>query len=186
MIRNLVGKRFGRLVVIGKTNKRSWGKVVWHCHCDCGKDKDIQTRSLTSGNTKSCGCFRREVNKKAMIGNNHGLKHGDTCAGLKSSLYTVLTNMKTRCSNSNSADFKYYGGKGVSVCKEWRDDYSVFRKWALSHGYKSGLVIDRINNNGNYDPGNCQWITGSENSKKARRETKEKENDRPRNCATSI
>jgi hypothetical protein len=74
--------------------------------------------------------------------------------------------MKSRCSNPNVPVFKYYGGKGVSVCSEWKNNYLAFKDWALSHGYQPGLSIDRINNDSNYNPGNCQFITRSENSGK--------------------
>lgn len=71
--------------------------------------------------------------------------------------------MKTRCYNKNSLEYSNYGGRGITVCKEWKDDFKSFYDWAMSHGYKEGLTIDRIDNNGNYEPNNCQWLTKSEN-----------------------
>jgi hypothetical protein len=89
------------------------------------------------------------------------IKHG----GSGTALFMVLNGMKTRCENPNSTAYKWYGAKGVKVCPEWKD-FAVFRDWAMSHGYKKGLTIDRIDPDGDYCPDNCRWITRSENSKR--------------------
>lgn len=94
--------------------------------------------------------------------NNPNFKHG--MKGTR--IYDTWLGMKARCNNPKSKDYKYYGGKGIAVCKEWRDDFIVFYNWAMSNGYKEGLTLDRINHDGNYEPANCQWITRSENAKK--------------------
>jgi hypothetical protein len=167
---NLVGKRFGRLIVVSKTDKRSFGHVVWRCRCDCGKYNDVLTGNLTDGNTKSCGCFQKERIKELNAGNNYAFKHGYTAGHSILGLYVVWKGMKQRCYNPKTPDYKYYGGKGVSVCPEWKNDYLAFRNWASANGYEQGLSIDRINNDGNYEPSNCQFITRSENTKKAHRE----------------
>ena len=87
-------------------------------------------------------------------------------------LYWIWQDMKKRCYNPNCKCFKWYGGKGINVCEEWKDSYPNFKAWALSNGYEDGLTIDRIENYKDYAPFNCQWITQSENSKKRQREGK--------------
>ena len=99
---------------------------------------------------KSCGCMHDEFSKK----------HG----GYKTKLYQMYFGMKQRCFYSKAINYADYGGRGITVCPEWANDYIVFRDWALSHGYAEGLQINRIDNNGNYEPNNCNWITAKENT----------------------
>jgi len=99
-----------------------------------------------------------------------GLKHG----GSRTRLYDIWCNMKQRCYNPGAENYKYYGGKGITVCPEWLNDYIAFKTWALANGYKEGLTIDRIKSNGNYEPSNCQWITQEENARKASKNLKRK------------
>lgn len=154
---DLKGKVFGRLTVVEKAapiNRRS----AWVCRCDCGATVIVKTEKLTSGHTRSCGCLRREAARIRVA----------TIGGLYSEkLHGVWNTMKQRCSNLKARDFKYYGARGVCVCDEWQD-YLSFRQWALANGYKEGLTIDRINTFGNYEPGNCRWITIQEQQKNRR------------------
>lgn len=151
---NLTGQRFGRLVVLADSGKRYKGKsILWRCICSCGNITDVAGYNLKNGNTKSCGCLQR--------------KHGESNRNI-TRLYRIWRNMKTRCYNPNQSNYKYYYAKGIKVYKKWKNDYLTFKKWALANGYKNDLTIDRIDNNGNYEPLNCQWITLSENSKKGR------------------
>lgn len=160
MIRDLVGKRFGRLLVVCKTDKRSRRQIIWRCRCDCGKYNNVKTGDLISENTRSCGCLRAEYARVA------NLKHGDRRQSFTASLYARWHSMKARCIYKKNQAFKYYGGRGITLCPEWSKSYIAFKKWALANGYKPGLTIDRINNDGNYEPSNCRFITQSENTKK--------------------
>ena len=152
---DLVGQRFGRLVVKSlkshakDTRERA---SIWTCRCDCGKEIDVIVSSLTLGRTKSCGCFHKDIVSSA------SLKHGLS----KSKIYKVWAGMKDRCYNTHSFGFKYYGGRGISVCDEWLNDFKSFYDWSMANGYTEGLTIDRINTNGNYEPNNCRWITRQE------------------------
>lgn len=156
---DITGKRFGRLVGIKPTEVRKSGHKHWLFQCDCGRQTNADLYSVTSGKTQSCGCYRKEVSaKRAATLNGHYWEP----------LHAVWNTMKQRCHNIKNADYKYYGARGVSVCEEWRNDYLTFREWALSHGYKKGLTIDRVNTYGNYEPANCRFITIQEQQKNRR------------------
>ena len=155
--RDLTGQRFGRLTVIKYTDKRNNRGVVWLCRCDCGNLIYVRSTSLVDKNTQSCGCLHKERLEQARF------KHGD----YGTRLYATYHRMKNRCLNPNNKNYKYYGGKGVQICPKWKENYLAFKKWALANGYKSGLTIDRIDNDGDYSPQNCQFITQSENSKRS-------------------
>jgi len=123
----------------GKT-KRRYGVFV----CHCGKEFTTTVHKVKSGHTKSCGCIKGQ--KK--------ITHGMT----RTKLYTVLRSMMQRCENKNNIRYRYYGERGISVCKEWSSDPRAFKEWSMSHGYKEGLEIDRRDPDKGYSPENCRWV----------------------------
>jgi len=141
--KNLIGQRFGRLVVLGKHGVSVHHKAQWKCQCDCGEESIAVSGSLLNGHTKSCGCMNRELVTK------HGESH--------SRLYQEWADMKQRCLNPNNASYHNYGGRGIRVCDEWLDA-STFIDWAKVNGYRDDLTIDRVDTNGNYEPSNCRFI----------------------------
>jgi len=153
---DLTGKRFGRLTVI-RQGPRKNGLLYWECKCDCGNIRYHRNCELKSGQIISCGCYRKEYMRKKST--KHGLYN--------EKLRGVWAQMRQRCNNPNHKDYSNYGGRGISVCPEW-DEYTAFRNWAISAGYKEGLTIDRINVDGNYTPENCRWIPLSEQMKNRR------------------
>ena len=151
---DLTGRRFGRLYVLERAPNRKT-VVMYRCLCDCGAIVDVPYQRLNEGLTRSCGCLRRETARTTR------LTHGDTGTGLYRSWY----HMRDRCNNPSDRDYRYYGGRGIQVDPAW-ETYESFREWALSNGWSSGLTIDRIDNDGNYEPSNCRWITANENMRK--------------------
>lgn len=153
--KDISGQRFGRLVAIKPTDVRK-GKgtdVFWLCNCDCGNKTLARCTDLVSGHTKSCGCLLQEVYDNPAT-TTHGMS--------KTRLYNTWCCMKARCENKNNTSYDIYGGKGVSVCDEWRTDFLNFYNWAYENGYNDDLSIDRIDGDGNYEPNNCRWATAKE------------------------
>ena len=153
---NLRGQRFGRLTVLKETGKRYNGGVQWLCQCDCGTKCVQISGRLRSGQVRSCGCLH--IDSVSV--------HGATRRGEIPRLYTIWAHMKDRCYYQNGQGFKYCGIKGIQVCNEWKDNFGLFQHWALQNGYKDNLTIDRIDNDGDYTPRNCQWISLSDNVRK--------------------
>ena len=149
---DLTGHRFGRLVVIERFLNSKSGKAKWRCKCDCGNETIVFSTSLVRGLTHSCGCLNREVT----------MERFSTHRQSESRLYETWSGMKKRCYNPNSKSFSAYGGRGISICEEWLSNFANFKEWAENNGYDDSLTLDRINNDGDYTPTNCRWVTPRE------------------------
>lgn len=150
---DMENKKFNHLTVIRKSHQDKRGEWFWICKCDCGNETIASGYKIRSGHTKSCGCVQEEHRKEGFH-----KRHGMT----DTKLYIIWENMRRRCYYSKNNMYKNYGGRGIRVCDEWKDDFEPFMKWAQENGYKEGLSIERIDVNGNYEPSNCKWITPKE------------------------
>ena len=160
--KNLIGQRFGRLVVLSRTANDKSGNVCWLCKCDCGNIKIVRTYSLTKGLVRSCGCLKKEI-----FGENARKSH--TIHGKTNTrLFNIWGRTKDRCYNKKHLHYKNYGGRGIAVCDEWKNNFQTFYDWAFNNGYSEKLTLDRIDNNGNYEPNNCHWVTSKQQSRNKR------------------
>lgn len=158
-VKDRTGQRFGRLYVIEDTGKRDNNRcIIYKCKCDCGNYTEVPIYRLRTGHTRSCGCLVK----------TNGLKHGHSPNGKKSTSYISWYSMKQRCLNPNNRYYKYYGGRGITICERWMK----FENFLEDMGERpKELSLDRIDNDGNYEPSNCKWSTRKEqqNNRRSRR-----------------
>jgi hypothetical protein len=156
---DLVGKRFGNLLVIERYGSDKYNRAIWLCLCDCGNQKKINSNHLLTGNTKSCGCLYNN--------NNNSFKHGQCKNGKPSKTYYTWSEMNRRCTDKKHKSYKYYGGRKIKVCNRWsKNNPKGFINFLEDVGEISrGLTIDRINNNDNYYNKNCRLVTSKEQSR---------------------
>lgn len=155
-LRDITGQKFSRLTALYRLHNDKRKRVHWLCICECGNFTEAASNNLLNSKIKSCGCLHNKGNHT-------------THRQIHTRLYRIWSNMKDRCTNSNTPSYKNYGGRNIVVCDEWQADFMAFYNWAMNNGYQDDLTIDRIDVNGNYEPSNCRWRDKKAQARNTRR-----------------
>lgn len=164
---NLTGQKYGRLTVLklhhkeqcyAKNGTKNGSRYYYLCLCDCGNQTIVRGSHLKHGKISSCGCYLKERRVEGNIIHNFST----------SRIYKIWRKMKERCFYKKSIRYSNYGGRGITICDEWLQDFMNFYNWSITNGYADNLTIDRIDTNKNYEPSNCRWITNKEQQRNTR------------------
>lgn len=151
-VKNLIGKKFGLLTVESLAGRSELRQIVWNCKCSCGEKIMVFGNNMKNGHTQSCGCLRLNFGMSKIT-------HGHSRKGRVSKTYKTWKGMKERCQRVKNKHFKYYGGRGIKVCPRWKKFQNFISDMGIA---PIGMQIERKNNNGNYEPSNCKWVTQTE------------------------
>lgn len=166
MREDLTGQKFNHLTALDFSHKDKNRKTYWNFVCDCGNIKTLRSDCVKNGYIQSCGCLKKEQDKRNLCGGHEQLIPELQTVYANETVKTIYqrwASMKQRCYDSRSKSYKYYGGRGITVCDEWLYNFSSYYYWCINHGFDKNLQIDRRNNDGNYDPSNCRFVTAYEN-----------------------
>ena len=170
--KEMIGKKYGKWTVLKETKQRDkqHGTIRYLCKCECGREQIVDGHSLRKGISKYClSCKQYKGHTNTFIKNRR--------------LINIYNGMISRCYYKKNPHYKNYGGRGIKVCQEWLNNKGLFYNWAINNGYKDNLTIDRIDNNGNYEPNNCRWATKIEQANNTSRNRLIKYNNKTKTLA---